>query len=245
MTTKAERRRRRQQRRLQASPTAVRLVAGLSRRKGVRRLATVGLMLAVALAAFLLLRLVGSPGGEPATLLDPVRNEANQGLSVSAREGQTAPNFEATDRQGRRIRLSDFQGRVVMLNFYASWCTPCAKEMPAIDRVYRELKERGFEVLGVNLKERKSDAFGFLDSLGVSYNAVLDPDGTIAERYRVLGPPVSVFIDRNGIVRYYLPGELRASQVQQVVTSMLSDSGIVEDVTPVGTPVAPPLSGGN
>lgn len=240
MATKTARKRKRQERRLSEMSFAERAGHTFRRYVSPGRLAVLGVAAAVIVGGIFLLQALGGAGGEPAIIIDPIRNPANENLGVFAQEGQVAPNFEATDRSGNRIRLSDLQGKIVMLNFYASWCTPCAKEIPAIDRVYQEYKQQGFEVVGVNLGERKSNALGFLDALDATYNAVLDPDGTIADKYGVRGPPVTIFIDRNGVIQQYLPGELRASQVEQLVTAMISESPVAEEIVPVGTPVVRP-----
>jgi cytochrome c biogenesis protein CcmG/thiol:disulfide interchange protein DsbE len=244
MATKTARKRRRQERRLRGMSLAQRAGYGLGRHFSPGRLAVLGIAAGVIVAGIFFVQTLGGARGEPAKIVYPARNPTNENLTVGPREGNLAPNFEATDRFGRRIRLSDFQGKIVMLNFYASWCTPCAKEIPAIDRVYQQYAHQGFEVIGVNLRERKRDAFGFLEALGVTYNAVLDPTGAIADRYGVQGPPVSIFVDRDGVIRHYLPGELRASQVERIVTAMNTGSPAGEDIVPVGTPVIRPAESG-
>lgn len=242
MATKTARKRRRQERRLREMSVAERSADTMRRYVSPGRLAVLGIAAAVVVGALFLLQALGGGRGEPAISIDPVQNPANENLFVSAQEGNVAPNFEATDLSGKRIRLSDLQGKAVLLNFYASWCVACRKEMPATQRVYEKYQSQGFEVLGVNLGESAATARGYLESLDVRFNAVLDPDQTIVDRYRVRGPPVSVFIDRDGIIRKYVAGEIDERDIDRLAKALVeaSPSLAEEEITPVSTPVIRP-----
>ena len=115
--------------------------------------------------------------------------------------GQPAPDFALVDVRddGNVIQLSDFRGKVVVLNWYASWCGPCRSEMPAFEVAYENL---GDDVVffGVNLQETRQDAAAMLDDMAATYPSVLDPDGEVGQRYRVTGLPVTYIIDRDGMV---------------------------------------------
>jgi len=115
--------------------------------------------------------------------------------------GQPAPDFALVDVRddGNVIQLSDFRGKVVVLNWYASWCGPCRSEMPAFEVAYENL---GDDVVffGVNLQETRQDAAAMLDDMATTYPSVLDPDGEVGQRYRVTGLPVTYIIDRDGMV---------------------------------------------
>jgi peroxiredoxin len=115
--------------------------------------------------------------------------------------GQPAPDFALTDVRDadRVIKLSDFRGKVVVLNWYASWCGPCRTEIPDFQVAYDQL-EGDVVVFGVNLQETRGEAAGLLDDLGASYPAVLDEDGEVSQHYRVSGLPVTYIIDRDGII---------------------------------------------
>jgi peroxiredoxin len=116
--------------------------------------------------------------------------------------GQVAPDFALLDvRDGQTVRrLSDFRGKTVVLNWYASWCAPCRIEMPDFERAFQAL-DGELVVLAVNLQESHERALSMLHETAVSFPAVLDPNGEVARHYRVRGMPTTYFIDRDGIVR--------------------------------------------
>jgi len=194
-----------------------------------------GVIGALALGVFVIAKTTS--GGE-AKIIDPVRTQATSDARVGIRRGQLAPNFEATDLNGARVLLSDLQGKVVLVNFYASWCTACRKELPAFQRIWEKYRDQGFEIVGVNNGESKGTATNYLRGNGAEFNAVLDPDQTIVNAYKVRGMPVSVLLDRNGAVLYYNPGELAEADADQLVAAALADSSdtALPGVTPAGTP---------
>jgi len=91
---------------------------------------------------------------------------------------------------------------VVMLNFWASWCGSCRQEMPQLDRLYATYRSAGFVVLGINVDDDASRAVDVARALNVTYPVMLDPDKSVAPKYRLGELPMSVLIDRAGIVRY-------------------------------------------
>ena len=109
-----------------------------------------------------------------------------------------APNFTLEDLSGKRVSLKQFRGRVVLLNFWATWCIPCREEMPAMEKLHRELKDDGLEIVAVNFKESNQQVRKFLDELGLTFTALLDKDGEVSEEYGVWSLPLSYFIDRRG-----------------------------------------------
>jgi peroxiredoxin len=232
MSTKAERKRRRAAQRRAEMSFAERL------RRDVpwMRLAIVtGVIGALALGVFVIAR---TTGGDAAQIIDPVRTQATSDARVGIRRGQLAPNFEATDLSGKRVWLSDLQGKVVLVNFYASWCTACRKELPAFQRIWEKYRDQGFEILGVNNGESKGTATDYLRGNGAEFNAVLDPDQTIVGEYKVRGMPVSVLLDRNGAVLHYNAGELAEEDAAALVAAALADSSdaALPGVTPVSRP---------
>jgi thiol-disulfide isomerase/thioredoxin len=111
---------------------------------------------------------------------------------------EPAPDFTLTDLQGRRVRLQDFRGRVVLLNFWATWCAPCREEFPAMVALSRDLGDQGLVVAAVNFQEERELVAGFAQEFGVSFTVLLDPDGETARAYRVQALPTTVFVDRQG-----------------------------------------------
>lgn len=112
-----------------------------------------------------------------------------------------APDFALPTLRGAAIHLADLQGKVVLLNFWATWCVPCRTEMPAIEALYQRYKNRGLEVLAVNMDKLAPEAVGaFVKEVGVTFPIVLDPSWTTARAYRVRGLPTTLLIDRAGNV---------------------------------------------
>lgn len=115
--------------------------------------------------------------------------------------GEPAPDFALLDREGRMVRLSDYRGRkAVFVNFWATWCAPCRIEMPEMQEIYAE-RGQEVEILAVNVEESGEQVRRFMASLGLTFPALLDSTGAVANRYQVWALPTSVFIDRQGIVR--------------------------------------------
>lgn len=118
-------------------------------------------------------------------------------------EGHLAPDFTLKTLEGGTVRLSDFRGKkAVLINFWATWCPPCRLEMPAMEQIYTEYKDKGFEILAVNIEaDVWQEITDFVKELRLTFPILLDPDMKITRKYRIIGLPVSVLIDRQGIVR--------------------------------------------
>ena len=117
-----------------------------------------------------------------------------------------APDFTLANPDGRKVTLKDFRGKVVFLNFWATWCESCRDEMPSMQRLYREFKGKDFEIVGVNVKDKRPDALAFVKKLQVTYPIVLDPDGEVGLLYGAFGMPLSYLIDKKGRVLARLLG---------------------------------------
>jgi thiol-disulfide isomerase/thioredoxin len=111
-----------------------------------------------------------------------------------------AVEMELSDLAGQPLRLADLRGRVVLLNFWATWCGPCREEMPALDTLARELGPRGLTVVGVNFKESKPDVEAFSRQYELGFRILLDREGRLAQRYQVYALPVTLLVDRRGMV---------------------------------------------
>jgi len=112
-----------------------------------------------------------------------------------------APDFSLPSRGGSTIDLSQFKGQVVMINFWASWCAPCRKEMPLLEDIYKKYKPLGFTLLSVDVEPDRKDAESFLKDTPVTFPVLFDANSKVSGLYNVQGMPTSVFIDRKGKVR--------------------------------------------
>jgi peroxiredoxin len=109
-----------------------------------------------------------------------------------------ARDFTLEDLSGKRINLKSFRGKVVFLNFWATWCIPCRQEMPAMEKLHREFKKAGLEVVAVNFRETRKEVGKFFDELGLTFTSLLDKEGKVSEEYGAWSLPLSYFINRKG-----------------------------------------------
>ncbi len=135
---------------------------------------------------------------------------AASSLASSSLEGQPAPDFVLKSATGENLRLSEFRGDVVMINFWATWCGPCRQEMPLLDDLYGRYQRVGFSLLGVNIDDDSRRAMQMVQELGVKFPVLFDESKEVSRLYQVEAMPVTVLIDRNGTVRHvhhgYKPG---------------------------------------
>lgn len=138
--------------------------------------------------------------------------------------GGASPNFTTQDLGGKKVSLSDFRGRPVLLSFWATWCTVCHDELPALQRLQDRYRAGGLEVLLVNYRETSHDRMRqYLAGLGVNLESVVDPDGAIASAYGVdIGLPVNVLSDRSGKVARILVGEVPIATIESAIQQAVS-----------------------
>ncbi len=112
-----------------------------------------------------------------------------------------APDFQLYNLDGNRVSLSDFRGKPVLINFWATWCPPCRAEMPYIQEIYEEWTNKGLLVLAINIGERSSKVEEFMRSNSLSFAVLLDTKQDVAQRYNITGIPTTFFIDKDGIIQ--------------------------------------------
>jgi len=115
--------------------------------------------------------------------------------------GSPAPDFQLSDLDGKTVSLSDFQGKPVLINFWASWCRPCRVEMPYIQQVSEEWADKGLVVLAINIGETPSEIKRFMRDYELSLPVLLDIKRVVADKYNVWNIPTTIFIDKNGIIQ--------------------------------------------
>jgi len=131
-------------------------------------------------------------------------------LASSSLEGQDAPDFVLRSATGENLRLSEYRGNVVMINFWATWCGPCRQEMPLLDELYERYQRVGFSLLGVNIDDDSRRAMKMVRELGVKFPVLFDENKEVSKLYKVDAMPVTILVDREGRIRHvhhgYKPG---------------------------------------
>ena len=139
--------------------------------------------------------------------------------------GNIAPDFTLESLDGGKVSLSDYRGNVVLVNFWASWCDPCRTEIPDLEAAYQAHKGQGLIVLGVNVAETRQVVGPSVKAFGISYPVLLDEQDRLMKVYRGLGLPMSLLIDREGVIRERHMGLLTAERTESV-----SDQGPTQAV---------------
>ena len=180
--------------------------SGLSRRER-------GMAIGGALAALLVIALVWVLTGR----------SAQPNLPAVAEVNRSAPDFALPGLNGETVRLSDYKGKVVVINFWGSWCVPCKEETPALQRVYQKLREQGLVIVGVDLRNQErpgaegdANVRNFLNQYGVTYPIALDVNGDVARAFRIYPIPTSFFVDPTGTIRYMAVSKVTGEDVERL-----------------------------
>jgi len=135
-------------------------------------------------------------------------------LPAAPIKGHPAPEIVLGTLDGQTVRLSDFRGKPVIVNFWATWCPPCRAETPELQALHRELGDK-VVLLGVNVTSQDNgDVAGFVREFGVTYPILMDVDGKAFQDYNILGLPTTIFIDRNGIVNEVFTGAVNKAYIE-------------------------------
>ncbi len=122
--------------------------------------------------------------------------------------GQAAPSFALVGLDGKLHRLTDYRGKRVVLNFWATWCVPCRIEMPLLQKTYEQLQDNGLVVIGINMAEEEPGVRQYVGDLGIMFPILLDTDRVVTVQYKVVGLPTTFFIDTEGLIRASQVGPL-------------------------------------
>ena len=168
------------------------------------------------------------PAGVLALILHARRSSAGDAATngpvvtpKKARIGSPAPDFTLPGLDGRRVTLSSFRGRPVVLTFFASWCHPCEEDMPILERAQHDAGDR-IAVIGVNYQDFPDDTRAFVQRLGIRFPTLVEDstDNPVAQRYDVHAMPDTVFIDAHGIVRDRLFGTVAQHDLESAVAAL-------------------------
>ncbi len=135
--------------------------------------------------------------------------------------GHPAPDFELASPTGETIKLSDYKGTPVIVNFWASWCSPCRAEFPEFQQAAVDNAD-SLVIIGVNSTsvDRAEQIPAFLDEFGITFPIALDESGDVVDTYRVLGLPTTVFVDSNGVVNEVFTGPLNKAYIESKISEL-------------------------
>lgn len=169
-------------------------------------LAIAGLVLALVAAGLLL------TGGN-------AKNEFSSKPSLAARE--PASNFTLVLIDGKNFNLSDYKGKPVLINFFASWCLPCREEMPVLEKIVREYKPKGVIFLGIAVDDTEEKMKDFIAKYGVTFPVGLDKTAAIQKSFGLYGIPTTYFIDKQGIINYSHSGSVTEELLRHELDKLL------------------------
>lgn len=155
-----------------------------------------------AILAILVIAIIG-------TIYVNVTKEKNAVLAV----GDQAPDFQLVDMDGNVQRLSDYEGQGVFLNFWGTWCKPCAKEMPYIDKQYQVFKDQGVQTIAVNIAESDFKVNSYTKQYGMTFPVVIDRQKNVMEKYNIGPLPTTFLVDPDGKIIRIIQGEMTEQDV--------------------------------
>jgi cytochrome c biogenesis protein CcmG/thiol:disulfide interchange protein DsbE len=194
----------------------------------------VWILLGIGLPVLALLGLLG--WGSLKSSSGPVGVGVNRDFGQVDVTARPAAGFTLELMEGGILDLADLQGKVVLVDFWASWCAPCRQEAPVLRQVYQEYADQPVEFVGVNIWDRREDAFQYTDTFDIPYPNGVDESGSIAIDYGVRGIPEKFFIDSTGVVRRKYVGPMQAENLRAALDELLpahaSESPTSSDNTP-------------
>ncbi|WP_028560569.1 peroxiredoxin family protein [Paenibacillus pinihumi] len=144
----------------------------------------------------------------------------DNGLVVGIERGQLAPDFVLQNMQGEEVRLSDYQGKTVMVNFWATWCPPCRIEMPHMQEFFDDHLAEDIMIIGVNLtptEKSLDDIQAFVDEQQLTFPIVLDEEGIVNQTYRVVAYPTTYILDSKGVIQEKFRGAISYDTMKNAV----------------------------
>ncbi|VAX16121.1 hypothetical protein MNBD_NITROSPINAE02-93 [hydrothermal vent metagenome] len=141
------------------------------------------------------------------------------------KEPKLAPPFDAPGLDGDKITLDSLKGKAIILNFWATWCIPCKMEMPLLEQVYNDNKDKGLVIIGANYRQPAPIIKRFISKNPISFPILLDEDGKISKKYGVFALPATFFINREGHYLGSHTGLLTEENLEEWLTKIMSNNG--------------------
>jgi len=154
-----------------------------------------------------------------------------QGAIPAPQKGFLAPDFSLETAEGGTVRLSDLRGRPVVVNVWTSWCPPCREEMPALQRVYQDYRDRGVVILGLNstVQDERGEALAFAAEQGLTFPILLDASGEATRLYQVRALPTTFFIDAQGMIQEVIAGGPMSEALLRIRVEQLIEKSRLEE----------------
>jgi thiol-disulfide isomerase/thioredoxin len=148
-----------------------------------------------------------------------------QAVGFEARAATPAPELKASDLKGAPKSLADYRGKVVLLNFWASWCPPCLREMPSMERLRVKMAGRPLAVVALDSAETREEVDAYLSRMKLGFPILLDPEGSNTKLWKVFALPTTFLLDAEGRVRYVLTGptEWDEGEALEIIESLLAE----------------------
>jgi peroxiredoxin len=132
--------------------------------------------------------------------LADAREQLLEAMGMAKVPPKAAPDFTLLNTDGQQVSLQQYRGKVVFLNFWATWCIPCREEMPALERLHQTYQAQDLAIISIDLKEGAEQVRAFFQKHGLSFPSLLDPNGAVFRDYLVAGMPTTYLIDRDGVL---------------------------------------------
>ena len=189
-------------------------------KKKIFALLVVVVLIAIALTNFMKSKIADAEKIDTSSTQVSSTVENESGLKV----GQTAPDFTLKTLDGKEAKLSDYRGKKVILNFWATWCPPCKAEIPHMEKYYKKsAKDDNVEILAVNLKKSDKDEDyikDFVKSYDMTYPVLLDTDGEQQEQYQIVTIPTTYFIDTKGKIQTTITGPMDQKKMSDIIANI-------------------------
>lgn len=144
-------------------------------------------------------------------------------VEIGIQKGQLAPDFSLNDFKGDPVHLSDFKGKKVMINFWATWCPPCRVEMPHMQKFYEDNESKDVVIVGINLTttEGNSDSVqAFVENQQLTFPIVLDTEGSVMQTYQIVSYPTTYVLDSKGVIREKFQGAMNYEMMEEAVSKI-------------------------
>jgi thiol-disulfide isomerase/thioredoxin len=166
------------------------------------------------------------------------REHLFEAMGMAKVPSKAAPNFTLSSADGQQVSLQQYRGKVVFLNFWATWCIPCREEMPALERLHQKYQSQDLAVLSIDLKESADQVKAFFQKHGLSFPALLDQDGSVFRDYLVAGMPTTYLIGRDGIMLARGVGgrDWTRSEALQLIQELIQATPVVGQPSPRVSP---------